>query len=99
MQKYYWLSLLCCVASCVSTPSAAQTEVLEPLVQRVNVQAELASPDKIIDGEWVGVGTSSAHAIQRDHALKYRSKPSYRFELKFLSSHHLVGDSLVYREF
>lgn len=59
----------------------AQTS-LEPLTTRVNIQQDTAPHSKIIDGQWVGVGTSKTHAIQKDYQLTYKGKPSYRFELK-----------------
>lgn len=61
--------------------SAAQ-EGLEPILPRVNVQADSARLDQVIDGEWVAVGTRKPHAIQHDHTRLYGGKPSYRFELK-----------------
>lgn len=55
---------------------------LIPLTGRVNVQAETADFSKIIDGEWVAVGTNKTHAIQHDYTRPFEGKPSYRFELK-----------------
>lgn len=53
-----------------------------PLTARVNIQQDTARQTQIIDGQWVGVGTQKPHSIQRDSALLFRGKPSYRFELK-----------------
>ena len=53
-----------------------------PLTERVNVQADSARINQIIDGCWVAVGTNKPHAIQRDFTNLFDGKPSYRFELK-----------------
>lgn len=66
--------------SLLAGASAAQE--LEPILPRVNVQADSARLDQIVDGEWVAVGTRKAHAIQHDYTRPYGGKPSYRFELK-----------------
>lgn len=61
---------------------AIETQTLVPLTERVNVQADSACVNQIIDGCWVAVGAKKAHAIQRDFNLMFNGKPSYRFELK-----------------
>lgn len=66
--------------SLLAGASAAQE--LEPILPRVNVQADSARLDQIVDGEWVAVGARKAHAIQHDYTRPYGGKPSYRFELK-----------------
>lgn len=66
--------------SLLAGASAAQE--LEPILPRVNVQADSARLDQIVDGEWVAVGARKAHAIQHDYTRSYGGKPSYRFELK-----------------
>ncbi len=55
---------------------------LVPILPRVNVQADSARLEQVVDGEWVAVGTRKAHAIQHDYTRPYDGKPSYRFELK-----------------
>ena len=60
----------------------AQQPTLVPLKGRVNVQADTARSNRIIDGQWVAVGTNKAHTIQRDYTRMFNGKPSYRFELK-----------------
>lgn len=60
----------------------AQNEGLTPLTERVNVQADTARMEQIIDGEWVAVGVRRPYAICHDHNLMFDYKPSYRFELR-----------------
>lgn len=55
---------------------------LVPLKERVNVQADSAKINQIIDGCWVAVGTNKPHSVQHDYSLPFKGKPSYRFELK-----------------
>ena len=66
---------------------AIETQTLVPLTERVNVQADSACVNQIIDGCWVAVGAKKAHAIQRDFNLMFNGKPSYRFELKEVYHH------------
>lgn len=61
---------------------SASQDGLQPLTERVNVQADSAKTNQIIDGCWVAVGTDKPHSIQYDYALPFNGKPSYRFELK-----------------
>lgn len=51
-------------------------------IKRVNIQSELAYPDKIVNKEWVVVGTPATHAFRLDSTLLYNGEPSFRFELK-----------------
>ena len=60
----------------------AQNGKSVPLTARVNVQAESARTNKIIDGRWVAVGTNKSHTLQLDYTRLFQGKPSYRFELK-----------------
>ena len=60
----------------------AQNAKLIPLTERVNVQADSARINQVIDGCWVAVGTDKPHSIQRDYTIPFNVKPSYRFELK-----------------
>lgn len=60
----------------------AQNAKLIPLTERVNVQADSARINQVIDGCWVAVGTDKPHSIQRDYTIPFNGKPSYRFELK-----------------
>ena len=70
-------------AGCVMlTAQTKNTQTLVPLTERVNVQADSARANQIIDGCWVAVGTNKPHAIQRDYTHLFDGKPSYRFELK-----------------
>lgn len=62
--------------------AAAQGEGLVPLSERVNIQADTARTEQIIDGEWVAVGVRRPYAICHDHNLMFGYKPSYRFELR-----------------
>lgn len=95
MKSYipHLLLLLFLLAGCSSEESA--TGIQEPgkpeqpedsaLISfpgRVNVQAEYAVPEKIINNEWVAVGISTPYALQIDSRLKYKDQPSYRFELR-----------------
>lgn len=71
-------------AGCMATLTAQTkgAETLVPLTERVNVQADSARIDQIIDGRWVAVGAKKKHAIQRDFTCLFNGKPSYRFELR-----------------
>ena len=64
------------------TAQTKNTQTLMPLTERVNVQADSARINQIIDGCWVAVGTNKPHAIQRDFTNLFDGKPSYRFEEK-----------------
>ena len=71
-------------AGCMATLTAQTkgAETLVPLTERVNVQADSARIDQIIDSRWVAVGAKKKHAIQRDFTCLFNGKPSYRFELR-----------------
>jgi len=66
----------------LAASAGAQEQRLEPILPRVNVQADSARMDQVIDGEWVAVGTKKSHAIQRDYTRPYKGEPSFRFELR-----------------
>lgn len=68
--------------SCISPVAAQQGQGLEPISERVDVQAGIARPEQIVDGEWVAVGTSAKRAIVRDHSRLYDGRPSHRFRLR-----------------
>lgn len=53
----------------------------QPLTERVNVQADSARMEQIINGEWVAVGIRKAEAIQHDPTRLYKGAPSVRFTL------------------
>lgn len=77
--------LAICVVAVSCTALNAQTkntQTLVPLTERVNIQADSARVNQIIDGCWVAVGSKKSHAIQRDFTRMFNGKPSYRFELK-----------------
>ncbi|GAB6008133.1 heparin lyase I family protein [Dysgonomonas reticulitermitis] len=59
-----------------------QNKELITIAERVNVQADTARADQIINNEWVAVGTKKKHAISYDYTLPFNGKPSFRFELK-----------------
>lgn len=63
-------------------PESPKDSVLVSFPLRVNVQAEYATPDRIINNEWVAVGISTSYALQIDSRNKYKGMPSYRFELR-----------------
>lgn len=63
------------------TAAAQLSGGLEPLPERVNVQADSARTHQVIDGEWVAVGIRKAEAIQRDGTRPYEGAPSIRFTL------------------
>lgn len=73
---------LCFLPLTTAVPVRAQSDNLTPLKERVNVQADSARANQIIDGRWVAVGTNKPHTICLDHSLPFRGRPSYRFELK-----------------
>jgi len=81
--KKYILAIYMMMAGCAMlTAQTKNTQTLVPLTERVNVQADSARINQIIDGCWVAVGTNKPHAIQRDFTNLFDGKPSYRFELK-----------------
>ena len=45
----------------------AQSGKSVPLTARVNVQADSARTNQIIDGRWVAVGTNKPHTLQLDY--------------------------------
>lgn len=73
---------LCLLSLVTVSPVRAQSDNLTPLKERVNVQADSARTNQIIDGRWVAVGTNKPHTIQLDYSRPFQGKPSYRFELK-----------------
>ena len=68
MKKNIFIICMAMAAGCITTLTAQvkNAETLVPLTKRVNVQADTARLDQIIDGCWVAVGTNKKHAIQRD---------------------------------
>lgn len=76
MTKILYLALLMPL-----TAAAQLSGELQPLPERVNVQADSARRDQIIDGEWVAVGIRKEGAVCRDHTRLYASRPSIRFTL------------------
>lgn len=84
MKKNIFVICIAMAAGCAATLTA-QTKgagALVPLTERVNVQADSARINQIIDGRWVAVGTKKRHAIRRDFTRLFDGKPSYRFELR-----------------
>ena len=73
---------LCLWSLVTVSPVRAQSDNLTPLKERVNVQADSARTNQIINGCWVAVGTNKPHTIQLDYSRPFQGKPSYRFELK-----------------
>lgn len=65
----------------ISATASAQEERLVPITARVNVQADSARMDQVIDGRWVAVGTNKKQAILRDYTRPYKGQPSVRFTL------------------
>lgn len=80
--KTITLIALCILSSTTVSRVNAQSNQLIPLKERVNVQADSARINQIIDGRWVAVGTNKPHTIQLDFSCPFQGKPSYRFELK-----------------
>lgn len=76
------LITLCLLPLTAVSPVRAQSDNLTPLKERVNVQADSARANQIIDDRWVAVGTNKPHTIQLDYSRPFENKPSYRFELK-----------------
>ena len=73
---------MCYTALLLPLAAAAQLSgELQPLPARVNVQADSARMEQVIDGEWVAVGIRKAEAIQRDPTRPYEASPSVRFTL------------------
>lgn len=75
--KTRWIAGLLLAAS----PAAAQTPGLESIPERVNVQADSARMEQVIDGQWVAVGIRKEGALCRDFTRPYAGKPSFRFTL------------------
>ena len=69
---------LCLLSLVTVSPVRAQSDNLTPLKERVNVQADSARTNQIIDGRWVAVGTNKPHTIQLDYSRPFQGKPSYR---------------------
>ena len=84
MKKNIFAICMVTAVGCMATLTAQTkgAETLVPLTERVNVQADSARIDQIIDGRWVAVGAKKKHAIQRDFTCLFNGKPSYRFELR-----------------
>lgn len=75
------LALLACTPDAAQQPRTSDA-VLVPLPERVNIQADSARLDQVIDGEWVAVGIRKEGALCRDRTRLYRGRPSYRFTLE-----------------
>ena len=75
--KTHWIAGLLLAAS----PAAAQTPELESIPERVNVQADSARMEQVIDGQWVAVGIRKEGTLCRDFSRPYARKPSFRFTL------------------
>lgn len=75
--KTHWIAGLLLAAS----PAAAQTPGLESIPERVNVQADSARMEQVIDGQWVAVGIRKEGTLCRDFTRPYAGKPSFRFTL------------------
>ena len=84
MKKNIFIICMVVATGCMATLTAQTkgTKALVPLTERVNVQADSARLNQIIDGRWVAVGAKKEHAIQRDFTCLFNGKPSYRFELR-----------------
>ena len=54
---------LCILSLVTASPVRAQSDNLTPLKERVNVQADSARTNQIIDGCWVAVGTNKPHTM------------------------------------
>ena len=65
---------LCLLSLVTVSPVCTQSDNLTPLKERVNVQADSARTNQIIDGRWVAVGTNKPHTIQLDYS-RPREKP------------------------
>lgn len=70
---------LALIALLTATTASAQT--FKPLPERVNVQADTARMNQIIDGSWVAVGIDKPEAVGYDYKIPYKGLPSYRFSL------------------
>jgi heparin lyase len=64
------------------TTTYAQNKKLISIPSRVNVQADSAKSQQILDKEWVAVGINKPYNLQYDPNIPFKGKPSYRFELK-----------------
>ena len=78
MKKYILVIYMMAAGCTMLTAQTKNTQTLMPLTERVNVQADSARINQIIDGCWVAVGTNKPHAIQRDFTNLFDGKPSYR---------------------
>ncbi|SMC48613.1 heparin lyase I family protein [Pedobacter africanus] len=75
------LYLLALLQLCLGA-AYAQNKKPVPIPSRVNVQADTAKRQQIIDKEWVAVGINKPYNLQYDPNIPFKGKPSYRFELK-----------------
>lgn len=80
MSKYGIVPALLLLLDCCNL--AAQNRQTEPVINRVNIQADTARQKDIVDGEWVAVGIDRPYAIQKDFSLPFNDRPSYRFDLR-----------------
>ncbi len=79
--KRFALLLLCTAATRPLAAAPPAGEALESIIERVNVQADSARREQIIDNEWVAVGIRKEGTICRDHTRLYEGRPSFRFTL------------------
>ena len=63
MKKYILVIYMMAAGCTMLTAQTKNTQTLMPLTERVNVQADSARINQIIDGCWVAVGTNKPHAI------------------------------------
>lgn len=75
MKKYILVIYMMAAGCTMLTAQTKNTQTLMPLTERVNVQADSARINQIIDGCWVAVGTNKPHAIQRDFTCLMASPP------------------------
>ena len=80
MKKNIFAICVVAVGCTALTAQTKDTQTLVPLTERVNVQADSARVNQIIDDCWVAVGTKKPHAIQRD----FTRMLIYRFSLHFI---------------
>lgn len=90
MKKYILVIYMMAAGCTMLTAQTKNTQTLMPLTERVNVQADSARINQIIDGCWVAVGTNKPHAIQRDFTTCLMASPPIALNSKPKTIHWKV---------
>ena len=95
MKKYILVIYMMAAGCTMLTAQTKNTQTLMPLTERVNVQADSARINQIIDGCWVAVGTNKPHAKTIHWKVMRKEKrkdvPSFHIAMQLLT---ILGDYL-----